>query len=361
MLLGSKQFFFEKKNQKTFASCRSLLKRGATADQKSFASFLQKRSAFFLTLKDQLIAARRRRIAQSGKLARLLLFPRPGLRPYQRPLLNVARKTGIGDVIMCTAVLRAAKQANPHGHIRFYTGFPELAQGLPYIDEVLPFDARVPGSIYLEYEKTVPTPVHLTRLMGDRIGVEVTDPQPDCVIDGALVEAYQNAWRHLPRPWVIVLRRASRYTPNKDWPNANWDELVARVAVTSTLIEIGDAPDAPSPIPVGNYIDLRGQTTLTQLTAAISAADIHVGPVSGPMHIAGAAGTPTVVIIGGYEHPVNAHYEGNVEFYTQVPCAPCWLRTPCPFDVKCLRAIGAGEVFAAIAERWETASGRMSK
>ncbi len=361
MLLRSKQFFFEKKNRKTFAICRVQVGLIADREKKSFASFLQKRSAFFLTLKDRIIAARRRRIAQSGKLARLLLFPRFGPRPYQRPSLDVARKAGIGDVIMCTAVLRAAKQANPQGRIRFYTGFPELVRGLPYIDEVLPFDARVPGSIYLEYEKTVPTPVHLTRLLGDRIGVEVTDPQPDCVIDSALVEAYQNAWRHLPRPWVIALRRASRYTPNKDWPDGHWDELIARVAASSTVIEIGDVPEAPTPVPVGNYIDLRGQTTIPQLAAAISAADLHVGPVSGPMHIAGAAGTPTVVIIGGYEHPVNAHYEGNVEFYTQVPCAPCWLRTPCPFDVKCLRAIGAGEVFAAIKERWETAAGRMAK
>jgi hypothetical protein len=38
-----KQFFFEKKNQKTFATWRTLPESAATASQKSFASFLQKR------------------------------------------------------------------------------------------------------------------------------------------------------------------------------------------------------------------------------------------------------------------------------------------------------------------------------
>ncbi len=356
MLLGSTPAAPER--QLNPADASRLLPGQSAADSLN-TSGIEERRWLFARLKDRLITARRRRISYSGKLARFIMFPRVWARPYRRAVLDVARDKGIGDVLMCTPALRAARQANPTGRIRFYTNFPELVEGLPYIDEVLPDSARPPGNIYLDYLKTVPTTAHIARLLGDRIGVNVTDVQPDCVIDGSLVEAYQNAWRDLPRPWVVALRRASRFTPNKDWPDARWDELVARVAATSTLIEIGDAPDTPDPVPAGHYLDLRGQTTLAQLAAAISAADIHVGPVSGPMHIAGAAGTPTVVIIGGYEHPVNAHYEGNVEFYTQVPCAPCWLRTPCPFDVKCLRAIGVAEVFAAIRERWDTAAGRI--
>jgi hypothetical protein len=40
----SKQFFFEKKNQKTFATWQTPPDRTATAVQKFFASFFQKRS-----------------------------------------------------------------------------------------------------------------------------------------------------------------------------------------------------------------------------------------------------------------------------------------------------------------------------
>ncbi len=48
---ASKQFFFEKKNQKTFTPLsRDSQDRCATAEQKSFASFLQKRRPFFLAV-----------------------------------------------------------------------------------------------------------------------------------------------------------------------------------------------------------------------------------------------------------------------------------------------------------------------
>jgi hypothetical protein len=40
-----KQFFFEKKTQKTFAIWRTLPARSATAVQKFFGSFLQKRTS----------------------------------------------------------------------------------------------------------------------------------------------------------------------------------------------------------------------------------------------------------------------------------------------------------------------------
>jgi hypothetical protein len=40
-------FFFEKKNQKTFNTWPELSAESATASKKFFASFFQKRSAFF--------------------------------------------------------------------------------------------------------------------------------------------------------------------------------------------------------------------------------------------------------------------------------------------------------------------------
>jgi hypothetical protein len=41
-----KPFFFEKKNQKTFGLWRALPARSATASQKFFASFFQKKKCF---------------------------------------------------------------------------------------------------------------------------------------------------------------------------------------------------------------------------------------------------------------------------------------------------------------------------
>ncbi len=299
------------------------------------------------------VRLRRRTLSRSGPVARILLHPNPFASPARAAVANIARDAGLGDVILCTPGLRAVKAGNPTGRIRFYTNAPDLVRGLAYIDEVLPFADRPDGSLYVDYLKLVPSPVHLARLLGDRMGVDVVDTQPDCVVDDVLVQRFRRDWAHLPRPWVVALRRASRFTPNKDWPEESWNALLGSVSGWASVIEIGTQEPGRTPAAVANSLDLRGDTSIAELVAIMAAADIHVGPVSGPMHIAAAVRTPSVVIIGGYEHPVNAHYAGNTEFYTPVPCAPCWLREPCPFDLKCLRAITPGHVEDAIRTIWD--------
>ncbi len=294
----------------------------------------------------------RRQISRIRFLARKALYRATPFSPARRPTIDIARDTGLGDVVMCTPALRALKQAHPNSRIRFYTRFPELVQGLPYIDEVHPFDGRPESSIFVEYTNLVPWSEHIARIIGDRLGIRVDDTQPDCIVDEQIADRYRHSWRALPRPWVLVLRRSSRFTPNKDWPDASWRDLVERLCRSGTVIEIGNRYDDDGHAPAGNYLDLRDKTSLAELVAVVAAGDIYVGPVSGPMHVAAAMHTPSVVVIGGYEHPINSHYTGNTEFYTSLPCSPCWLREPCPFDLKCLRAISSAQVEQAIADTW---------
>ncbi len=295
---------------------------------------------------------RRAILSRSGWLAHRARYPNPFRTPATAASVDVARDAGVGDVLIVTAVLRALRRRNPGSRIRFYTNFAGLVRGLPYIDEVLPYTDRPPTAIFLEYTDIVPAKHHIARLLGDRLGLAVRDTRPDIVADSKLVEPYRLAWAHLPRPHVIVLRRASRFTPNKDWPDDSWTALIASLCESGTVIEIGEASPGAATPPSANYVNLRGATTLPQLVAAIAAADIYVGPVSGPMHIAAAVGTPAVLIVGGYEHPANTEYAGNVAFYTQTPCAPCWLREPCPYDLKCLRAISASRVQHEVTSLW---------
>ena len=291
-------------------------------------------------------------LARSGWLARACLHPNPLRKPARRQTLNVARDSGIGDVLMLTPALRELKRLNPALRLRFFTKFPDLVRGLPYLDEVLPYSELPAEHLFVEYTDIVPSNVHIAKLMGDRLGVNVSDVRPDCIVDQQLVESYREAWTRWPRPHSLILRRASRFTPNKDWPDASWTALIARLGASGTVIEIGDAVTGDEAAPGGNYVDMRGATSLPEMAAAVAAADIYVGPVSGPMHIAAAVGTPSVAIIGGYEHRLNAHYAGNTEFYTPLPCAPCWLREPCPFDLKCLRVITPEQVVRAVQQTW---------
>jgi ADP-heptose:LPS heptosyltransferase len=295
----------------------------------------------------------RRAAPRSGRIARFLRFPDPFTAPWRRSVLDIGRDVGLGDVLMCTPALRELKRRHPDSHVRFYTDFAPLVRGLPYIDEVLPWSVRPKDTILLRYEEVIPPRAHIARILGDQLGVNVRDVCPDCVIQDNLVAGFQHAWRDWPRPYITVNRRAGDWTPNKDWPDQRWSQLICALARSATVIEIGKPDPCAGPIAAGHYIDLRGRTLVEELAAAIAAADFHLGPISGPVHIAAAARRPSIIIAGGYEHPSSAvAYSGNVVFYTDVDCAPCWLRSPCPYDRKCLTAITPAAVADSLWQAW---------
>ena len=290
---------------------------------------------------------------RSGPIARLLcrlLYPNHLKRPWNGPTIDIGRPAALGDVLLCTPVLRELKRRHPQRLIRFYTDYGSLVKGLPYIDEVLPYDRRPDNMLILGYEHAVPPEVHLSRIIGDKLGINVTDTRPDCVVKSDLVEGYRRSLAGLPRPHIVFLRRASAWTPNKDWPDSNWVALINSVVRRATMIEIGQKDANAGAITSPNYIDMRGNTSLDELVALVAAADLYVGPVSGPMHIAVSVGTPAVTICGGYESPRGLQHASNLNSTTNVflssdlPCAPCWLREPCPIGRKCLTSISPAHV-----------------
>jgi ADP-heptose:LPS heptosyltransferase len=297
---------------------------------------------------------------RSGPLARWARHPDPFNVPWKRAALDIVGHGNIGDVIMCTPSLRELKRHNPRCRVRFYSKFSPLVQGLPYIDEALPYETRPARAVYLDYmedDDPVPPRARLIALMGDRLGLKVTDERLDCVIDADLVAGYRAAWRTLPRPHIVLARHASGYTPNKEWPAASWATLIERLSQRATVIEIGVARDPAVEGPATNYVDLRGRTSVAEMVAVIAAADLHVGPVSGPMHVAAVAKTPCVILYGGYEPAFCTQYAGNIALETKVPCAPCWLREPCPFALKCLTAITPATVEQSVWKLWMQTSG----
>lgn len=293
---------------------------------------------------------------------------------WAHPALDIRPDDGLGDTLILTPALRELKRVNPDCYVRFYTNFPTLVRDLSYIDEVLPYDAAPVNSLRGDYGQLLshgmhlfrisgrrrviklPVPLaqaHLARLTGCILGVKPQDVRPDCVIRRSLVNRWRQEWQSLPRPRIVMNRNSSGSPPNKDWPGEYWNRLIDRLEPYAGVIDVGvDNPtqtDARSP----NYLDLRGRTTIDEFVAAIAAADMHVGPISGPVHVAAAAGTPSVVIYGGAEHPSNTAYPNNVALYTGLNCAPCWLTDPCPYGLKCMIAISPETVENAVWSIWQ--------
>lgn len=285
---------------------------------------------------------------QSGDLFRLLaghvFFP-----PYLRKVLHVRRGSGLGDVLMCTPALKVAKKLNPKGRIIFHTGFPELIRGLPFIDEVCPTDDFPANTVTLTYENPLPPPNrHIAKLFGESIGVPVRNIKPTCAMDPQTICRWQERFASLPRPIVVVNQLASTWTPNKNWPQENWEIAISLMLRFGSVVEIGTPQNSTPSESRANYVDLRGKTPIAELTAVLAIANAHVGPISGPVHLAAAVNTPSVVIYGGFEGPVCTNYPGNINLTSSPPCSPCWLLTECPHQRACLSSITPEQVVSAV-------------
>jgi ADP-heptose:LPS heptosyltransferase len=287
-----------------------------------------------------------------GALTRFVRWPLPGLAPYRQRELHIERNVGLGDVLMCTPAMREVKRLNPDCKVTFYTDWPQLVDGLPFIDHVRAYLDPSPPRIWLHYEKKLPPKRHVARILGDHLGVNVRDVRPACVLDPSLCDAFKAEWAHLPRPWVVIVRRASGFTFNKNWPDEYWETLVDWLLTFATVIELGAGDTDRRARSEANFVDLFGRTTVPELVAATAAADFAVVPDTGVMHIAAAVGTPAVVIYGGYTDPGSLGYPGNVDLYNPVECAPCWIKTPCPYGKKCLHQITPEQVQTAVDGVW---------
>ena len=295
---------------------------------------------------------------QSAWLARKVRHPWPFVAPWRRSSLPVARVGGIGDILMTTPALREVKRRNPACRITYYAGFPDVLRGLEYIDEVRPFGERPPQAMVF-LEGRGPFRRHLAHVFADQLGVEIPDVRPDCKVDPAAVDRWKLHWGDRTGPVVIVNRRCNTATPNKDWQDESWVEAIHSLCGSGAIVaEIGLPAADANPIRCPGYEDYRGRTTLADLPAMIAAADLHVGPSSAPHHMAAAFGKPTVVIYGGFEDPAGTAYDGNVNLFTRLPCSPCWLWTPCPYDRECLRRIKPNDVVRAAFSLW---TGRLSR
>ena len=275
-------------------------------------------------------------------LSRIYRYPLPFSEPWRKNELEIGRNGGIGDVLMCTPALREAKKRNPKIYIKFYTNLPELVRGLPYIDEVLLFP-KIFGKnnkiIRMIYEDFTPLNFHIAKFFGNILGVNLKNVKPDCMVNNGLKNHYKNQWGK--EKTIVVLIRASQFTPNKNWPLEYWDELIESISKKYLVILIGSGniKEEQNIVSAKNCIDLRNKTNLEEMVGVIGSSDLYLGPVSGPYHIAAAFNRPSIIINGGYELSINTFYHNSNWFSTDLLCSPCWLRTECPYEKKCLTSI----------------------
>jgi len=152
--------------------------------------------------------------------------------------------------------------------------------------------------------------------------------------------------------------------PARRWPVERFAEAVRRSAAGGAWVVVlgGEAERAlTARVAAGSpgAIDLGGQTDLLDLAGILSLCDLVVTNDTGPMHLAGAVGTPTVSLWGSSE-PAEVGQAGAMDTRVTGPslaCKPC-LRNRCrrrgegtflpDGHEECMRSIEVEDVVQAI-------------
>ncbi|MFI5182510.1 MAG: lipopolysaccharide heptosyltransferase II [Thermoanaerobaculia bacterium] len=166
------------------------------------------------------------------------------------------------------------------------------------------------------------------------------------------------------RPFVAV-HLASFAHAAKRWELPRFAALLDRLAAdqgfsTVLLGSAGEAAvnaEAAAMTKRAAVIDLSGKSTLPEVLGVLSRASLFVGNDSGIGHLAGAAGTPTVVVFGPTDPDATRPWDGPradgrpvriAVARRRTACAPCRFDV-CPIDHRCMTGLDVETVYMAAA------------
>ncbi|MDD4990164.1 MAG: glycosyltransferase family 9 protein [Candidatus Pacebacteria bacterium] len=145
---------------------------------------------------------------------------------------------------------------------------------------------------------------------------------------------------------VIEPNSKESFAPNNQWFWDRWQELadLLRNKKGQVLVQLGAAG---SPVLTG-VVNLVGETSFREAGGVIGEAKLFVGYSGGLMHAAKAMDVKAVILASGFEPLEIANYPQNLNIYKKTECAPCGLKTPCPYGRKCMEEISVEEVYKSI-------------
>lgn len=262
----------------------------------------------------------------------------------------------MGDDLLCTAVLREARQRGEPFAIM--TARPELFTGNPDPERILPVDddyaagLRRLGREVIKpyYLKADPTQTNRDILPGHHVIVEM------CRAAGISGEVTLRPYLQLTpkerraglRDGPVIALQSSVLAARipyltKEWDPGKWKEVALLLRPHAWLVQLGSSADPALPVDE----DLRGKTTLRETAAVLAGASVFVGLEGFLTHLARAVDCPSVVVMGGRASPAVFGYAANINLVTAPACSPCGLRLGCPHDLVCMNMISPQTVVAA--------------
>ena len=156
---------------------------------------------------------------------------------------------------------------------------------------------------------------------------------------------------------LVVTLQPLTAKPAKQWPLARWVELGRAVVerMGGLVVLMGSASERAALEAFRSLgercVDTFG-VPIAGLVAAVRESDAFVGHDSGPFHVAVAAGTPSVALVGPSD-PKYARYPSPLPVRALRRCVLAAENEECPLylscrDARCLPSLGVDEVLAAL-------------
>ena len=160
----------------------------------------------------------------------------------------------------------------------------------------------------------------------------------------------------------IVFTPGAIYGPSKQWPVEHFRELGEKIYIAFgyKILLLGTYEDVESSEKISqnhNWIyNYCGKTTLGQLLAILTKAQLLVGNDSGSMHLMAALKRPQIAVFGStsptWTGPINSN---ATVICRNLSCSPCFSRT-CRFGhYECLTQIFPEDVFAEVQKHFSQA------
>ena len=149
---------------------------------------------------------------------------------------------------------------------------------------------------------------------------------------------------------VCAINAGAEFGPAKRWP-ADRFAAVARQINCRWLVlggpgDVALANTIAAQLP--DVVNVAGQTTLLELCELLRACRVVLTNDTGPMHLAGAVGTPIIAIFGSTSAELTGPLGAPVTVIREpVECSPCYQRH-CPIDFRCMNRITVERVTAAV-------------
>ncbi|MCS7231224.1 MAG: glycosyltransferase family 9 protein [Elusimicrobiota bacterium] len=293
----------------------------------------------------------------------------------------VIKLMSMGDVIMCSSVIKALKEKFPKYKIVVVSLEPwsEVFDGLPFIDELITIKKTMLPNLapykiydlitakfvkefewfkvyqlncldhYPEYRRTS---LHLCDFYASMAKVyPLKDPRYYINIESRNIYKIEDILKNLGlKDKQFIVAHTNAGWRLKNWEEKKWLELLEKIHKKYGLyVIIVGGKDEAKGISSGYIFNLAGKLSIKETAALIKKSQLFIGLDSGPMHLASAVDIPVVALFGN-THPKTSEprCSSYICVHSRMSCeVPCGLKF-CKKNINCTSYISVEAVFKAV-------------